>query len=173
MNDKVRKYAVLPRAEEDIIVAKLIFAWVIALIALGDANGGEQIGLIAFMTLCYLLLCYAMRAVLKFCFGHIVFSEEGVEYKPLIGKSILIRWSDCTQIKLEYFDTGYRANSFYFFCFIKKNACYEKLNDLRKIPTPQNGIIIMTYIEFAWEDILRYAPSKLYKTAWQRRLNVD
>lgn len=114
-----------------------------------------------------------LKNMIKLCLGTIIFSEKGVIFTSLFGKKTIIKWSECEQIRLEYYDTGYAQNSFFILCFVSKEKEYKKMHELTKVPNPKDGIIVMNYIECAWDDILRYAPQKLIKKAYSKRYIVE
>ena len=124
---------------------------------------------IAGLLLCDIILLFIFKNMIRLCLGTITFNEKGVIFTSLFGKGTIIKWSECEQIRIEYYDTGYAQNSFFILCFVSKGKEYKKIRELTKVPNPKDGIIVMNYIECAWDDILLYAPKKLIKKVYSNR----
>ncbi len=118
-------------------------------------------------------LFFTKKNMIRLCLGTITFNEKGVIFTSLFGKETIIKWSECAQIRLEHYDTGYAQNSFFILCFISKGKEFKKIRQLTKVPNPKDGIIVMNYIECAWDDILQYAPKKLIKKVYSNRNIVE
>jgi len=96
----------------------------------------------------------------------VTFNELGVHCHGLFVKPVCILWENCKAMGWIFHAAG--MYSFHSICFSASGSIpkISPKKGLKGFPKPSDQIICMAYNEFAWEEIMRYAPKRLYKKCY-------
>jgi hypothetical protein len=93
------------------------------------------------------------------------FSEKGIHSRALFLKQKILPWEQCKSIIIVFLSAG--MYSYYTICFSDNiRKCESFQLGILRTPLPSNQIVHVAYSELIWDEVIKYAPKKLYKEAY-------